>query len=159
MMGTVADEIERKFVVGGAPDAEPVSEAAQVRQGYLAVDGGAEVRIRWRGDVAVLTVKAGSGLVRTEVELPLGADDADALWPVTAGRRVEKLRQRFALDGGLVAELDTYAGALEGLQTVEVEFESAAAATAFEPPGWFGPEVTGDRRWANATLASEGPPT
>jgi CYTH domain-containing protein len=40
----------------------------------------------------------------------------------------------------------------------EVEFESEAAADEFEPPDWFGPEVTDDPRYANRALAVDGVP-
>ncbi len=45
--------------------------------------------------------------------------------------------------GGLEIELDVYAGALEGLLVAEVEFATEADAREFEPPEWFGDEVTG----------------
>jgi CHAD domain-containing protein len=57
-----------------------------------------------------------------------------------------------------VAELDTYSGALDGISVVEVEFESETQADGFRPPAWFGRELTGDRAWANQTLAAEGRP-
>jgi len=36
--------------------------------------------------------------------------------------------------------------------TVEVEFETADDALAFEPPAWFGTEVTKDESYKNAAL-------
>ena len=69
-----------------------------------------------------------------------------------------KVRRRIELPDGLVAELDEYSGELEGSSVVEVEFESEAAASAFEPPAWFGRELTGDRAWANQSLAVHGRP-
>ena len=77
-----------------------------------------------------------------EVERQLDADEAEALWPHTAGRRLEKRRHRVPL-GDVVAEVDVYGGALDGLLVVEVEFPSEAAAAAFVAPPWFGEEVTG----------------
>ena len=63
-----------------------------------------------------------------------------------------KVRRRIELPDGLVAELDEYSGELEGSSVVEVEFESEAAASAFEPPAWFGRELTGDRAWQTRAL-------
>jgi CYTH domain-containing protein len=124
----------------------------------LALDGSTEVRVRYDDGSACLTIKGGTGLVRTEVEVDLAHADAESLWPLTEGRRLEKRRWRVPIDGGLVAELDEYEGALAGLRTVEVELPDLVAAEAFAPPSWFGREVTGDPRWSNASLARWGPP-
>jgi CHAD domain-containing protein len=62
------------------------------------------------------------------------------------------------LGEGLRAEIDIYEGALEGLRTAEVEFDSREATDAFVPPPWLGKELTGDERYANQALATEGLP-
>jgi adenylate cyclase len=151
-------EVERKFVVAGDPPEAGVGETAEVRQGYVAIDGRTEVRIRSIGGRFVLTIKSGGGLRRTEEELDVDAARFAALWPLTEGRRVEKVRRRVALADDLVAEVDVYEGDLAGLVTAEVEFASEAAAAAFTPPAWLGTEVTGDDRYANRTLAVDGIP-
>lgn len=153
-MGT---EIERKFLVDDVPDVAD-APADRLRQGYVALDEGAEVRIRLADGGATLTVKGGSGLARTEVEIAVDDDQAQDLWALTEGRRVEKTRYRIPLAGGLVAELDRYEGALADLCTVEVEFASEDAARAFTPPAWFAEELTGHRGWSNAALALHGRP-
>ncbi len=154
----MASEIERKFLVPKAPEPAQLGPGARLRQGYLAIDGPVEVRLRLTEGAATLTVKAGGGLHRTEVEAPLDPAEADELWPHTEGRRVEKVRHRMALAGGLVAEVDLYAGTLAGLCTVEVELASEADATTFTPPDWFGEELTGQQAWSNAALALDGRP-
>ncbi|MGI8684639.1 MAG: CYTH domain-containing protein [Acidimicrobiales bacterium] len=150
-------EIERKFLVTDLPGADVLGPGSQLRQGYLAEDGDVQVRVRVAGQSAVLTVKAGRGLVRTEVETVLTIDEAEALWPHTEGRRIEKVRHRPDI-GGLVADVDVYGGLLAGLVTAEVEFPSAAEAAAFEPPPWFGRDVTDEAGWDNASLARRGLP-
>ena len=55
-------------------------------------------------------------------------------------------------------ELDRYAGELEGLMVAEVEFESEDEADGFEPPDWLGDEVTGNERYSNQRLATDGIP-
>jgi CYTH domain-containing protein len=57
-----------------------------------------------------------------------------------------------------VAEVDLFDGDLDGLAVVEVEFPDAGAAAAFEPPPWFGRELTGEGGWSNADLARFGRP-
>jgi CYTH domain-containing protein len=153
-------EIERKWLLSSAPASDVLGSGERLRQGYLAVDADAEVevRIRFAGPSTVVTIKGGTGLSRAEVELPVTTPDrAEALWALTAGRRVEKVRHRVPV-GELTAEVDLYEGALAGLSTAEVEFASVADAHAFVAPRWFGAEVTGERRWSNASLARHGMP-
>jgi CYTH domain-containing protein len=153
----VATEIERKFLVARIPSADELGPGVHYRQGYLAGEGDVETRIRISPTTAWITVKAGRGVARTEVEVPIPVVDAEALWPHTAGRRLEKDRYLVPVDGG-TAEVDRYADALEGLWTVEVEFSSAEAAAAFEPPSWFGVDVTDIDGWSNGALARRGRP-
>jgi len=153
----VSVEIERKYLVDGPPGDDVLGPGVRLRQGYLAGEGDVEARIRIGPDWARLTVKAGRGVSRTEVELDVPVEEAEALWPHTAGRQLEKVRHRVPVPGG-VAEVDRYEGALAGLWTVEVEFPSAAAAEAFIPPAWFGRDVTDVDGWSNGALARHGRP-
>lgn len=150
-------EIERKFVVTDVPGAEALGPGIRLRQGYLAEDGDVQVRVRVTEASAVLTVKAGRGLSRSEVEVPISLEAADTLWPHTLGRRIEKVRHRVAV-GRYTAEVDFYEGGLMGLQTAEVEFASEREAGAFDPPTWFGRDVTAEPGWDNASLARHGLP-
>ena len=97
-------------------------------------------------------------MVRTEEEIGIDERRFATLWPLTKGRRVTKTRHGSRSGRGVVAELDVYGGDLDGLLTVEIEFASLEASEAFEPPAWLGREVTGDRGFANQTLALEGLP-
>ncbi len=111
-------EIERKFLVVEMP--REANGGVAIEQGYLALDDRAEVRLRRAGDALLLTAKTGHGEVREEVEVPLDRRAFESLWPLTAGRRVRKVRHRVPLGSGLCAEVDVYEGALEGLRTAEV---------------------------------------
>ncbi len=134
------------------------SRPVPLRQGYLAADDGRSVRIRDAGtEGCTLTVKAGLGLERTELEWPITRGEFEAAWPHTEGRRIEKTRHRIP-HGGHVIELDVFAGDLEGLVVAEVEFDDVEASDDFEPPTWFGREVTDDGRYTNASLALFGLP-
>ena len=148
-------EIERKFRVRDVP--HPLGDGTRLRQAYLAVDGDIEVRVRDRGGKLVLGVKGGRGLERSEVEVEIDAATFDELWGLATVRRIEKTRYRVPT-GGHTAELDVYSGALQGLIVAELEFTSREEAKAFNPPPWFGDELTDDPRWANAALATDGPP-
>lgn len=155
-------EIERKFLVARVP---PLADDGRVlRQGYLASEDAVTVRIRDDDGHHRLTVKGGRGTVRTEVEVDLTPVQFDALWPLTAGRRVEKVRRLVRLDhaddghDAPRAELDEFRGVLEGRWLVEVEFDDVARAAAFVPPEWFGADVTDDERFTNLALSRGGWP-
>jgi CYTH domain-containing protein len=146
-------EIERKFLVRTLPPGLEAHPSEPIAQGYLATaPDGVEVRIRRRGDFTTLTVKSGPAMVRVEEEIPIEAARFDTLWPLTEGRRLEKVRHYLPLDD-LTVELDVYGGALDGLVTAEIEFPSVDAARAFSPPPWLGEDVTGDTAYANQSLA------
>lgn len=151
-------EIERKFALDQPPDLSG-RESVAIEQGYLAVasQGGAEVRLRRKGEATLLTIKGGTGAVRTEEEFEIERERFEVLWPLTEGRRVVKRRHLIPL-GELTAEVDVYEGALEGLVTAEVEFSSEPEADRFKPPEWLGREVTGDERYLNERLATDGRP-
>ncbi len=148
-------EVERKFVVPDPPDLEG-TDADEIEQGYLAIGADGEVRVRRKGDRLLLTAKRGEGLSRHEAEIELDRKAFDELWPLTEGRRLHKRRHVIPHDD-LKIEVDVYAGDLEGLVVAEIEFPSEEEARAFEPPEWLGQEVTGDHRYLNETLATEGP--
>jgi CYTH domain-containing protein len=151
-------EIERKFLVAEPPADLERHPSEPLRQGYVALDGGVEVRVRRKGDRHLLTIKSGSGRVRVEEELEIDERRFDALWKLTDGRRIAKTRHRVPLGGGLTAEVDVYEGELAGLVVAEVEFDSAEDADAFAAPQWLGREVTDDPRYGNRALAVDGRP-
>jgi CYTH domain-containing protein len=156
-------EIERKFLLSEVPPTMRFARRVAIRQGYLALDGDTEVRLRITPQGAVLTIKAGRGGVRVEEEIALQSRQAEALWELTEGRRVQKSRRTVRLAGPpggpeLYVEVDEYAGALDGLVVAEVEFPDEQTARGFEPPAWFGRELTDDWRYANRSLASDGMP-
>ncbi len=153
-----ASEIERKYLLPELPEAIAWDETERIRQGYLALDGDVEVRVRLRQDRSgLLTVKSGGGRVRLEEELPIEPEMAQGLWPLTEGRRVEKTRRRSRLDGMLL-EVDEYEGDLAGLLVAEVEFPDEESAERFSPPDWFAREVTDDAGFKNRSLACHGIP-
>ncbi len=144
-------EIERRFLVTEAPaDLAPTATLA-IEQGYVSIDP--VVRLRRVGDdTFFLTMKRGLGAVREERETPLTAAQFATFWPLTAGRRLQKIRRRIPW-GEFVIEFDTFAAPHEGLLIAEVEFPDAETMGRFTPPAWFGREVTDDPAYTNARLA------
>jgi CYTH domain-containing protein len=153
----VAVEIERKFIVEELPAALSGASGVAIRQGYVAISDTAEVRLRDKGGRFYQAVKIGRGLVRQEFQVELDRSQFEGLWPATEGRRLEKTRYRIEVDG-TPADVDVYHGSLTGLAVVEVEFDDERTAAAFEPPEYFGRELTGDDRYANRSLAVRGRP-
>jgi adenylate cyclase len=152
-------EIERKFLVTRLPSDLANYPSQRIEQGYLAVDPeGAVVRLRRKGAQTILTIKAGHGMVRAEEELLLDGPRFERLWPITEGRRVEKVRYRIPAEGGLTIELDVYEGPLAGLATAEVESTAREVVEAFVPAPWMRLDVTDDRRYGNSALAAYGIP-
>ncbi len=154
-------ETERKFRPDPASSElrTAISGASEksISQGYLLVSDAGEVRIRQSGDRCLLTLKKGRGLQREEYEGEVSGELFDKLWPATVGARVRKRRYTAPLQAGtdtwVMMEIDEFADHLAGLVLIEVEFDSATSAEAFHPPAWFGPEVTGDPRYLNQSLA------
>lgn len=150
-------EIERKFLISETPVATAGADTSTITQGYLTAGPDVEVRVRRIDETCVLTVKGQGDLARVEEEFPIGRHSFESLWPLTGTRHIEKVRRRIPFGDHLI-ELDVFGGRLVGLMIAEVEFPTEAAAAAFEPPDWFGREVTADRRYHNAWLAQHGRP-
>ncbi len=151
-------EIERKFLIKKLPKDFKKYPSQLFVQGYIMVgDDGSEVRIRKEGREAYLTVKSAGDLLREERATKLTRKQLKSLWPLTIGRRIEKIRYKIKL-ANKIAYLDIYKGRLKGLKIVEVEFNSVKEAKGFKPPEWFGKEVTYDERYKNKNLAINGKP-
>ena len=148
-------EIERRFLVEHLPHDLP--SPIRIEQAYLVTEP-VSVRVRRKDGARILTIKAGSGLTRTEIERELTDEEFDSLWRQQTELRIEKRRHELDLGGGHTAELDLFDGDLAGRRIVEVEFADEDAAAAFDPPDWFGVEVTDDGRYTNAALARHGWP-
>jgi adenylate cyclase len=154
-------ETELKFLVDEIPEEVDLENTPHVvlRQGYVVVSSdGAETRIRsFDNERFELTVKSAGTIQRTEQTIKLPKDMFEVLWAQTAGMRVEKTRYKIP-HGKHTIELDIYEGQLTGLITAEVEFtgrqeDAEVKAMTFEPPKWFGRDVTKDRRYKNQNLA------
>lgn len=147
-------EIERKFLVEGVPPELQGVEGELIVQGYLVVGAdGTEVRVRRRDERCYLTVKSPGTVARVEEEIEIDERRFSSLWQLTADRHLRKRRWRLPLGEGLTAEIDVYEDGLAGLVTAEVEFVSEDAAHRFQPPRWFGEDVTADPRYRNQSLA------
>lgn len=148
-------EIERKFLVKRIPANLETFPRDEIAQGYLAIEsGGVQVRLRKRGNVRSLTYKRRLKIGREEREIRISAEQFEALWPGTNGRRLTKLRYEMPWKGHLI-EIDVYTGKQDGLVVAEVEFSDEKSCAAFQPPDWMDEDVTGKSRYSNVLLAHE----
>jgi len=145
-------EIERKFLILDLPRNIKDYTSYEINQGYLVITDNIEFRLRRKNVKYYQTIKTGQGLTRGEYEIELSSVQFDLLWPLTEGKRVEKTRYEIR-DKSSIIELDIYRGPLKGLITAEVEFNSKQASNKFQPPQWFGKEITLDSRYKNKNLS------
>jgi CYTH domain-containing protein len=151
----MAKEIERKFLVATDGWRQNADKGIRLRQAYIVTMGDRSLRVRIHGNKrARLTIKIGkSSLVRNEYEYDLPIDDARELLTQAVGIVIEKRRYRVPYKG-FTWEVDVYEGALEGLVVAEVEMKRETDLP--DLPAWLGREITGDRRYSNQSLATEG---
>jgi adenylate cyclase len=149
----MALEIERKYLVINDKWRDNIIKKSLMKQGYLANDPNASVRVRVSGSEARLTIKGRSeGISRSEYEYPMPLQDAEEiLRNHISGAVIEKVRYKVKC-GDHVWDLDVFAGANHGLIMAEVELRSEEEA--FQMPEWAGEEVSSDSRYYNASLAS-----
>ena len=148
-------EIERKYLVANLPDGLAQCPHEDIEQAYLCTNP--TVRVRKYGNRFWLTVKAHQVgchgvIVNREEEFELSVDSYLKLKAKCEGLVVKKTRYRVNLENGLVAELDIFHDAHEGLRLVEVEFSTVEQAEKFIPPEWFGRDVSDDLRYRNSSL-------
>lgn len=151
----MAKEIERKFLVASDRWRANADKGTQLRQAYVSTMSDRSLRVRIHGDKrARLTIKIGkSALVRNEYEYDIPLHDAREMLTQAVGIVIEKRRYRVPYKG-FTWEVDVYEGALKGLVVAEVEMKRETDRPAL--PDWIGREVTGDRRYSNQALATEG---
>ena len=149
----MAEEIERKFLVKDDSWRDQVQKSTPFHQGYLSTDADRNVRVRTKGDKAVLTVKGrAEGIRRLEFEYEIPKADAEALLEQLCLPTVIRKTRHLVEHAGFIWEVDEFFGANEGLIVAEVELESEDQS--FEAPPWVGDEVTDDTRYLNAALVS-----
>lgn len=147
-------EIERKFLMPSNPfDLKSVPKA-EIAQSYISFLP--TLRIRKQDDKYIFTAKSRGDMAREEFELEISREEYENLRTKTSGFEIVKTRYFIPLKNGLTGEFDIYHGEFKGLFTIEVEFNSIQDANSFEPPEWFGEDVTVKKRYKNAWLAEFG---
>lgn len=161
------NEIELKYLIDPEklPQSINLSEvrSSHLQQGYVAIGAdGSETRVRSFDDERFeLTIKSPGMIERREQTLKITREMFESLWLQTGSRQVVKKRYYIPY-GDLTIELDMYEGRLKGLVTAEVEFdgrpnEAMIKASTFQPPAWFGEDISKDPRYKNHSLSEHLP--
>lgn len=143
-------EIERKFLVRRLPEDLEQYPRQRIEQAYLCTEPVVRVR-RSNGDY-YLTYKGAGLLAREEYNLPLTAEAYAHLLAKADGTQIAKDRYCIPWENHTV-ELDVFDPPFAPLVLAEVEFGTEAEAAAFQPPAWFGEEVTYDPAYSNSSLS------
>jgi CYTH domain-containing protein len=152
----MAREIERKFILLSIPDDLIIKEKKTIYQSYLAV-GKEEVRIRRVQyenlfEKFYLTYKnrLKDRFSREEIEIEITSMTYNQL--SDKSMPIIKDRLLISINNDLLAEVDIFNNIGFELKTVEVEFASVNDAMRFNPPDWFGRELTGTGEYGNQSL-------
>lgn len=146
----MAKEIERKFLVKG-DEWRKLAKGSVYRQGYIATQKQATVRVRIVGSQGYLTIKGPSiNYSRSEFEYSIPIEDAQEMLDKLCDRPLIE-KTRYKIDwGSLVWEIDEFGGVNKGLILAEVELNQETQK--IELPPWIGEEVSEDPRYFNSNL-------
>ena len=144
-------EIERKYLINKLPDNLDKYEFRLIEQGYLNTEP--VIRIRRDNDRYELTYKSKGLMTREEYNMPLTCEAYNHLLTKVDGIVIRKKRYMIPLSGELTIELDVFEGELSPLILAEVEFPDEESAVSFEPPFWFGKDVTFSGKYHNSFLS------
>ena len=144
-------EIERKYLLNALPELEKY-EYHKIEQAYLCT--GPVVRVRREDETYYMTYKGGGMMTREEYNLPLNKEAYEHLIKKADGNVISKTRYLIPLEcEGLVAEVDVFEPPFAPLVLAEVEFTSEEQANSFQPPEWFGKDVTFDGKYHNSYMS------
>lgn len=143
-------EIERKFTVKQLPANLEDYPYHIIEQAYLNTDP--VIRVRRQDDDYYMTYKGKGLLAREEYNLPLNRPSYEHLKEKADGNLISKKRYLIPCDPYTI-ELDIFDAPFAPLVIAEVEFPSIEAANAFQPPEWFGEDVTNDPSYHNSNMS------
>lgn len=147
------NEIERKFLVKSAAFLSESTKSNRIVQGYLNSNPDRTVRVRIKGNAGFLTIKGKgneSGTTRFEWEKEIPVAEAAQLLLLCEEGVIDKIRYEIPF-GKHLYEVDVFEGDNKGLIVAEIELNDENES--FEKPDWLGEEVTGEKRYYNASLS------
>lgn len=160
-------EIERKFLVKSAAYKSVAFQQTRMVQGYLNSHPERSVRIRIKEKKGFLTIKGksnASGTSRFEWEKEIPLEEAETLLAMCEPGVIQKTRYLVAVETAeketeqdstpkQFFEVDEFSGENTGLVVAEIELQSEDEL--FEKPNWLGEEVTGQKKYYNASLSKK----
>lgn len=147
------NEIERKFLVKSTGFIQKSFKHHRIVQAYICSGHGHTVRVRIKGDKGYLTIKGKSfdgGISRLEWEKEISIKEAEDLLQLCQPGMIDKIRYEVK-SGKHTIEVDVFYGENEGLIVAEIELDSVDES--WISPEWLGEEVTGQKKYTNASLA------
>ncbi|GAB4126690.1 MAG: CYTH domain-containing protein [Ignavibacteriales bacterium] len=149
-------EIEKKYLIKNVPFDFTKFPSIEIIQGYISEPGDdLTIRIRKYGNKYFRTLKKKGFESRLESEEEISQDEFDLLWSKTIGKRISKTRYRIPYLEFII-ELDVFKDNLDGLVIAEVEFKTLEQSKNFNPPDWFGEDVTFLPKYSNSYLSKFG---
>lgn len=152
-------EIERKYAIKYIPEDIKIEKTTNIKQCFIYNDKITLIRLRKittlnRGESPkieyVYTLKTKGDIEyengnklgkKYEIENNITQEEYEKLLERKISNTIDKTRIVVPIKDNLRAEIDIYYGYLEGLLTLEVEFESSEEAEEFVKPDWFGEEL------------------
>ena len=132
-------EIERKFFVKNIPDLSEL-KGIQDERYYLYSDDGIELRFQKHGEKYELERMAEyANLSRTQEKIDITQKEFEVLKQFGKGPII---RESYLIAKNPQITIKKYHDRFEGLVRAEVEFKSLDEAQQFQPPDWFGKEMT-----------------
>lgn len=134
-------EIERKWIVSmeNLPSLEGLQPIFYERH-FIFVGNGVEVRIQKMGDKFEFERKVDvSELERTGERFEITQSEYDEFKKLS---KKSLIRKSYLIQDLQKISIKVYEGVFKGLIRAEIEFDSAEEAIVFQPPEWFGKEIT-----------------
>ena len=127
----------------------------RIVEGYFPAAGERSTSVRLEGERGAIVVtgaqRAEGGVERAEIP----RSHAEALLAATAGR-IDCLRTSLSIGQQVIGLVRIVSPGL--LDLITVEFDSDEAAHLFQPPAWFGPEISDEPSYRSGAIALEGVP-
>jgi len=150
----MAIEIERKFLVKSMDFIDLAIKKHKITQAYISRSKDANVRVRIKDDVGIITIKGKSDknrMSRQEWEFEIPKAEAEELIAFSKTDKIVKTRYIVPEKSGLMYEVDIFEGKNEGLIVAEIELKSENQE--FHKAYWLDKEVTKDKKYYNSSLS------